>query len=162
MESTLREVSMTIYYDHFETPLGLMEICAGEQAVKSIHFVDRANVPQSNSITDLAKCQMLEYFAGGLEEFDLPMEPEGTIFQKQVWRALSTIEYGETCSYSDIANIVKNPKAVRAVGSANGKNPLTIVVPCHRIIGTNGSLTGYASGLERKAWLLNHEANTLF
>lgn len=153
---------MTLYYDHFETPLGLMEICAGEQALESIYFVDRTNVPRSNSITDLAKCQMLEYFNGDLENFDLPMAPEGTAFQQQVWRALSTIEYGKTCSYSDIANMLNNPKAVRAVGSANGKNPMTIVVPCHRVIGANGSLTGYASGVERKAWLLNHEANTLF
>jgi methylated-DNA-[protein]-cysteine S-methyltransferase len=153
---------MTLYYDHFKTPLGLMEVCCDAQAVKSISFVDQTNVVQSNAITDLAKRQLREYFDTGREKFDLPLAPEGTTFQKLVWSALSTIEYGKTCCYSDIANIVKNPKAVRAVGSANGKNPMTIVVPCHRVIGANGSLTGYASGVERKAWLLNHEANTLF
>ncbi|MCL4125220.1 UNVERIFIED_CONTAM: hypothetical protein GTU68_003067 [Idotea baltica] len=90
------------------------------------------------------------------------MQPVGTDFQRTVWQALTSIPYGQTGSYADIAALVNNPKAVRAVGTANGKNPMTIVVPCHRIIGSDGSLTGYASGVERKAWLLNHEANTLF
>lgn len=153
---------MALYYDHYNTPLGMMEVCATATAVRSIHFVDQTQNVSANTLTDQAKQQMLEYFAGDRETFDLAMEPEGTQFQKQVWKALSSIDYGKTCSYSDIANIIKNPKAVRAVGAANGKNPMTIVVPCHRIIGANGSLTGYASGVERKAWLLNHEAPGLF
>lgn len=87
------------------------------------------------------------------------MAPTGTDFQKKVWGALEKVSYGDTCAYVDIANEIKNPKAVRAVGSANGKNPMTIVVPCHRVIGRDGSLTGYASGTKRKAWLLEHESH---
>ncbi len=153
---------MNSYHDHFETPLGLMEITANDQSVLSIYFVDQTKMVSSNALTDLAKTQMHQYYAGELENFDMPMEAVGTDFQKSVWLALTTVGFGETCSYADIANKINNPKAVRAVGSANGKNPMTIVVPCHRIIGSNGSLTGYASGVERKAWLLNHEAPSLF
>ncbi|MEM7358304.1 MAG: methylated-DNA--[protein]-cysteine S-methyltransferase [Pseudomonadota bacterium] len=153
---------MTKYLDNFDTPLGKMEITASENAVEAIHFVESLQPIKANAVTDQVKSQMLAYFAGTLERFDLPLSPQGTDFQKQVWKALTSVDYGKTCSYADIANKIKNPKAVRAVGSANGKNPLTIVVPCHRIIGSNGALTGYASGVDRKAWLLNHEANTLF
>jgi len=153
---------MNLYYDNYQTPLGKMEITANQQAVLSIHFVEQTKKVKPNAITEAAKTQMLQYFAGDLEQFDMPMEPYGTDFQKQVWHALTSVDYGETCCYSDIANIISNPKAVRAVGAANGKNPMTIVVPCHRIIGRDGSLTGYASGMDKKAWLLNHEANTLF
>ena len=153
---------MKNYIENFATPLGTMEVEATDDAVLSIHFVDQARPEIPNAVTKVAKQQLVEYFAGDREEFDLPLSPEGTEFQRSVWQALSTIEFGTTCSYSDIANQIKNPKAVRAVGSANGKNPLTIVVPCHRVIGSNGSLTGYASGTDRKQWLLNHEANTLF
>lgn len=153
---------MNNYYDHFDTPLGLMEITANDQAVLAIHFADQTKTVNANEMTDLAKTQMQQYYQGELKEFDMPMQPEGTEFQKSVWRALTTVDYGKTCSYADIANKINKPKAVRAVGSANGKNPMTIVVPCHRIIGSNGSLTGYASGVDRKAWLLNHEAPSLF
>ena len=148
---------MKLYYDNYETPLGKMEITASDDVVLSIYFVDQTRPVQANAVTDLAKSQMLEYFNGQREQFDMPIAPQGTDFQQRVWRALATVDYGDTCSYSDIANRINSPKAVRAVGSANGKNPMTIVVPCHRIIGNNGSLTGYASGIERKAWLLNHE-----
>lgn len=153
---------MNLYNDHIETPLGILEISANESAVTAIRFVDRAMAVNSNAITGLAKCQLTEYFDKTRTQFELPLQAEGTVFQQQVWQALATIKYGGTCSYADIANLIKNPKAVRAVGAANGKNPMTIVVPCHRVIGANGSLTGYASGTERKAWLLNHESNTLF
>lgn len=153
---------MTDFIDNFDTPLGTMEITANTDAIKSIHFVDSPQQTQANGVTAQAKQQLEEYFAGQRQRFDLPLEPAGTEFQKNVWRALTTIKYGQTCSYSDIAQIIKKPTAMRAVGSANGKNPLTIVVPCHRIIGANGGLTGYASGLERKAWLLNHETASLF
>ncbi len=149
---------MSEYFDHFESELGLMEIHANEGAVLAINFVDTPQEINTNKITDQAKKQLQEYFAGNRETFDLPMAPIGTKFQKQVWKALTTVGYGETCSYSDIANKIKNPKAVRAVGAANGKNPMTIVVPCHRVIGRDGSLTGYASGTKRKKWLLEHES----
>jgi methylated-DNA-[protein]-cysteine S-methyltransferase len=153
---------MSLYYDNYDTPLGKMEITADDQAVLSIHYVKKTKKTKSNPITNIAKIQMLQYFAGELEEFDMPMAPAGTDFQQQVWRALTSVGYGDTCCYSDIADKIENPKAVRAVGAANGKNPMTIVVPCHRIIGRDGSLTGYAGGMDKKAWLLNHEANTLF
>ena len=150
------------YQDALETPLGKMQVTANQSAVTSIHFVDSVLAPKASAITDQAKRQLQEYFAGDRKIFDLPLAATGTDFQKQVWQALSRIAYGETGSYSDIANMISNPKAVRAVGAANGKNPMTIVVPCHRIIGRNGSLTGYASGTKRKAWLLNHESDSLF
>lgn len=104
-----------------------------------------------------AREQLEAYFAGDLTTFDLPLNPTGTDFQKQVWKALLQIPFGETVSYQAIANSINNPKAVRAVGAANGRNPIGIIVPCHRVIGANGSLTGYAGGLERKQWLLEHE-----
>jgi len=150
------------YTDHLETPLGTMEITASELAVHAIHFVDLNAAVKRNELTDITKQQLQEYFAGDREMFDLPLDPIGTMFQQKVWRALTTISFGQTCSYSDIATKIDNPKGVRAVGAANGKNPLTIVVPCHRVIGSNGALTGYASGVERKAWLLDHERKGLF
>ena len=103
-------------------------------------------------------CKQLNgYFSGTLTQFDLPLAAKGTPFQHQVWQALGEIKYGDTASYADIANAIENPKAVRAVGMANGKNPIAIVVPCHRVIGSNNTLTGYAGGLSRKQFLLNLE-----
>ena len=150
------------YRDHFETPLGTMEITATDEAITTIFFVEKPGQAQPSLLTDLAKTQLKEYFADERKEFDLPLDAQGTEFQKKVWKALLAVPFGKTCSYSDIATKIDNPKGVRAVGLANGKNPLTIVVPCHRIIGANGSLTGYAGGIERKAWLLNYESETLF
>ena len=142
---------MKLYYDNFDTPLGLMEVTATESSVKSIYFVECAQAKQANSITQITKAQLSEYFASTRTIFDLPLDADGTAFQKIVWQALTTIPSGTTCSYGDIAKQIGNPKGVRAVGLANGKNPMTIVVPCHRVIGANGKLTGYAFGTERKA-----------
>ena len=153
---------MTLYFDHFESPLGFMEITASKSVVKSIYFVDTVTPREPNSITTVAKNQLLAYFDGTLKTFDLPLGADGTAFQEAVWSALSTIDYAQTCTYGDIAKQIGNPKSVRAVGLANGKNPMTIVVPCHRVIGANGKLTGYASGTDKKAWLLNHEREWLF
>ncbi len=153
---------MNFYVDHFESPLGLMQVTASQHAVKSIDFVDTVRPINSNAITNLTKQQLLAYFDGERKTFDLPLEPEGTVFQRTVWNALSKIAYGKTCTYGDIAKQIANPKGMRAVGLANGKNPMTIVVPCHRVIGANGKLTGYASGTDKKAWLLQHEGNSLF
>jgi methylated-DNA-[protein]-cysteine S-methyltransferase len=150
---------MQTYIDNFMTPLGVMEIRASEQRVLSIYFVETAQYVMANTVTAKTKQQLKEYFAGQRTEFDLPLGSEGTVFQQEVWRALISVPYGKTCSYGDIAKRIDRPRAVRAVGAANGKNPLTIVVPCHRIIGSDGSLTGYASGITRKAWLLNHESS---
>jgi methylated-DNA-[protein]-cysteine S-methyltransferase len=101
--------------------------------------------------------QLEEYFAGTRRDFDLPMRPQGTLFQERVWRALTEIPYGETWSYGELAKRIGNPNAPRAVGLANGRNPISILVPCHRVIGADGSLTGYGGGLGRKQWLLAHE-----
>ena len=101
--------------------------------------------------------QLSQYFAGKLQHFSVSLAPKGTVFQREVWNALSQLAYGKHCSYSDIANFIGRPKAVRAVGAANGANPIAIIVPCHRVIGKGGQLTGYAYGLEMKQWLLDLE-----
>lgn len=149
--------TMTHYVDYLSSPIGLVEITATQQGIKSVYFVEVAGPVQVNPLIDQAKRQLADYFAGRLMEFDLPLSPDGTEFQNQVWEQLTHIPYGETCSYSHIATQLDNPKAVRAVGAANGRNPISIIVPCHRVVGANGTLTGYAGGLERKSWLLNLE-----
>jgi methylated-DNA-[protein]-cysteine S-methyltransferase len=106
-----------------------------------------------------AREQLEAYFAGELQVFDLPLAPQGTDFQQRVWMALGQIPYGTTISYSELARRIGNPQAVRAVGAANGRNPISIIVPCHRVIGADGSLTGFGGGIERKRWLLAHEAS---
>ena len=105
-----------------------------------------------------AREQLDAYFAGELAEFDLPLAPEGTEFQRRVWDALRRIPYGKTVSYAELARMIGKSEAVRAVGAANGRNPISIIIPCHRVIGADGSLVGYGGGLERKRWLLQHEA----
>jgi methylated-DNA-[protein]-cysteine S-methyltransferase len=102
--------------------------------------------------------QLKEYLANQRRHFSVTLAATGTDFQKKVWQALTEIPFGEVCSYQELANAIDNPKAVRAVGMANGKNPISIIVPCHRVIGKNGTLTGYAGGVERKQWLLEHES----
>ncbi|HWO77316.1 MAG TPA: methylated-DNA--[protein]-cysteine S-methyltransferase [Bacillus sp. (in: firmicutes)] len=146
----------------YESPIGVIEITGTENAVISILFSDAETA--ENKINEstprvLADCyhQLDEYFKGTRREFSFPYRMEGTDFQKSVWSALTKIQYGETGSYKDIAVSIGNEKAIRAVGSANGRNKLSIVIPCHRIIGSNGTLTGYAGGLWRKEWLLRHE-----
>jgi methylated-DNA-[protein]-cysteine S-methyltransferase len=152
-----------LHYSCLTTPLGLLEICASELGIRSIHFREKALHPESkNNHIEMALSQLISYFAGQTNGFDLLLDAQGTEFQKQVWHQLYQIPYGQTCSYSDIAKRLNNKKAVRAVGAANGKNPISIVVPCHRVIGANGTLTGYAGGLERKAWLLRLEKGDLF
>lgn len=148
---------MKTFTQFYQSPIGILEIKATEQVVQSILFVDKTAKEQPNSITKLTVKQLKSYFDGKLQTFDLPLGAQGTEFQKNVWKALCSVKFGKTATYRDIANKISNPKAVRAVGAANGRNPLTIVVPCHRIIGSDGSLTGYASGVDRKRWLLEHE-----
>jgi len=153
-----------LYHDTLDTDVGLIEMTATDEALLSIHYVepDQTKPIRENAITELTKTQLLEYFSGQRKEFSVPLNAQGTEFQKRVWRALTTLKYGETCSYSYIAESIDNPKGVRAVGLANGRNPISIIVPCHRVIGKNGTLTGYGGGLNRKAWLLNHERDSLF
>lgn len=147
-----------MYSAYMPSPCGLIQICASDRGITAIRFVDEQITTENpSSVTALAGQQLQEYFASTRSEFSLPLAAEGTAFQREVWTALTAIPYGETRTYGDIARTINNPKAVRAVGLANGKNPLSIVVPCHRVIGANGTLTGYAGGLTRKATLLKLE-----
>lgn len=145
---------------YIDTPLGILRIVGNEKGVAYIDFVKEENdeiqkiVPPS--LKDAGN-ELIEYFNGSRKEFSIQSIAKGTPFQESVWRELVKIKYGETASYADIANRIGNPKAVRAVANANARNPLSIIVPCHRIIGSNGKLTGYAGGLWRKEWLLNRE-----
>lgn len=146
----------------YPTPIGVLEIIGTIDAITSIMFAEQDTVAyQLNEETPviLRNCyfQIDEYFKGERQTFSFAYTFTGTEFQKSVWDALTTISYAETGSYKDIAITIGNEKAIRAVGSANGKNKLSIVIPCHRVIGSNGKLTGYAGGLWRKEWLLKHE-----
>ena len=143
----------------YDTPVG--KLCIGEEN-DSITRVTWSKVPQEyiQEETELilnCKIQLEEYFAGNRKQFDLPLAPKGTDFQKRVWKALTDIPYGETRTYGEIAAAVGSPKAARAVGMANNKNPIGIIVPCHRVVGADGKLVGYAGGMEKKEWLLNLE-----
>ncbi|MCH7231507.1 methylated-DNA--[protein]-cysteine S-methyltransferase [Glycomyces sp. L485] len=142
-----------------DSPLGLIAVSAVEEGLTHVHMgveeVKGAWGPEEPTpVLEAALEQLEAYFAGALTEFDLPLAAGGTDFQCRVWAALRTVPYGVTVSYGDIAREVGNPAAVRAVGLANGSNPIGIVVPCHRVIGANGKLTGYAGGVWRKEWLL--------
>lgn len=144
---------------HLKTPLGIARIIGSDKGISEIKILDET--PQLTSIIPEVLLKAVEqldaYFRGELKNFDLKLDPEGTDFQKKVWKALLEIPYGETVSYLELSKQIGDVKAIRAVASANGKNPLWIVVPCHRVIGSDGSLTGYAGGLDRKKWLLEHE-----
>ena len=143
----------------YDSPIGCIEIQGTEQGILSVDFLDTP-CKASFSIPDcLTSCvrQIAEYFKGTRREFTLDLVLQGTAFQRRVWGALRRIPYGQTASYRDIARAIGNEKAVRAVGNANGRNRIPIIIPCHRVIGSSGDLVGFASGLWRKEWLLNHE-----
>ena len=149
------------YVTYLKSPLGQIKITADDNAVNSILFVfDDTEMEEGNINSVLTQCknELGEYFAGKRKVFDVPIQQEGTEFQKSVWDELMKISYGKTVSYNDLAKALGNVKSIRAVGAANGKNQISIIVPCHRVIGSDGSLTGYAGGLWRKEWLLKHEA----
>ncbi len=141
------------------TPLGFAEITGDENGLASIIVSDMERpldiIPE---VLEDAVHQLKEYFEGVRKTFDLTLNPQGTDFQKRVWEALLTIPFGKTVSYLELSKRLGDVKAIRAVAAANGKNPLWIVVPCHRVIGSNGDLVGYAGGLHRKKWLLEHES----
>ena len=141
-----------------KTPLGTAKITGDAKGIASISVLEEGDI--STKIPKelkLAITQLQDYFEGKRTHFDFKLQPQGTEFQQKVWQALLDIPFGKTCSYMDLSKKLGDVKAIRAVASANGKNPLWIVVPCHRVIGTDGSLTGYAGGLWRKKWLLEHE-----
>jgi methylated-DNA-[protein]-cysteine S-methyltransferase len=152
-----------MYQQSLMTPLGELAVRASESGITQIQFLVTTDIERSgnaehgNAITALAIEQLSEYFAGERHIFALPLAPQGTEFQHKIWTALQTIEFGVSCSYGDIAKHIHQPTAARAVGMANSKNPIAIVIPCHRVIGKNGTLTGYAGGLDKKSWLLQHE-----
>lgn len=139
------------------TPIGPLCIREEDGAVCAIDFTEGELCPPATPFLEKAARQLTAYFAGELMEFDLPLRLEGTTFRMQCWQALRTIPYGETISYGEQARLIGNPKAVRAVGGANHHNPISIVVPCHRVVGADGSLTGYGGGMDKKQWLLDHE-----
>lgn len=149
----------TIYKMLYDAPIGKMIIVSNGVSLIEIDHVNHEELMTSNpdELCQLAAKQLDEYFAGQRTRFDLPLEPKGSDFQLKAWVALTSIPYGETISYGEQAKRMDNPKAVRAVGGANGKNPFSIVVPCHRVIGANGTLTGYTGGMNRKEWLLSFE-----
>ena len=142
------------------SPLGNVKIVGDENGIASISVLNSEDTVTDIIPSALEDCtiQLSEYFKGQRTQFSLKLNPEGTAFQKNVWKQLEQIPYGKTISYLELSKHIGDKKAVRAVANANGKNPLWIVVPCHRVIGSNGSLTGYAGGLHRKQWLLEHES----
>ena len=144
-----------------QSPVGIIEIKGTEEAITFTSFVEEEGNSSASIPAVLLQCQkeLDEYFNGTRKGFEVRLSPAGTEFQKQVWGELLQIGYGNTTSYMAIAKKMNNPGAVRAVGLANGKNPIGVIIPCHRVIGGDGSLTGYAGGLWRKKWLLEHEGN---
>lgn len=146
----------------YESPFGPIRMdYEGEVLVRLRTVEPTVQTGERTELTDRAMDQLREYFSGQRKQFELPYELRGTEFQKKVWAALEAIPYGQTRSYREIAQAVGNPKAVRAVGAANGKNPMWVVVPCHRVIGADGGLTGYAGGVELKRALLELEQRTV-
>ena len=161
---------MKTKYTLINSPIGELLISADGESVKEIRFENRLKKERRaidallsgtgvrGGLVAEARRQLIAYFRGKLRKFDLPLSPEGTPFQRRVWEALREIPYGETVSYGELARRIGNPKASRAVGAANGRNPIPIVIPCHRVIGADGTLTGFGGGLEIKESLLEHES----
>ncbi len=152
---------------YYNSPFGMIELRANHNnQLTYLNFIDADKnistkpITSNNDVLAITIKQLTQYFAGTLTSFNIPLAPQGTTFQCNVWQALQKLNYGETQSYAWLAKKINNPKAVRAVGRANGANPIAIIIPCHRIIGANGSLTGYAGGLALKEKLLAHEGAT--
>jgi methylated-DNA-[protein]-cysteine S-methyltransferase len=151
-----------MYRAYYNSPIGTVEIVSDENSIIELSFVEETMESDSQAspqVLQTALKQIDEYFQGKRNAFDLKLKAEGTEFQQKVWQSLIEVPYGETACYGDIAAAVGNSKASRAVGGANNKNKIAIIIPCHRIVGADGSLTGYAGGLWRKEWLLKHEKN---
>lgn len=156
-----------MYKLDYASPIGVIEIAGTELFIASVLFAEReeiVNFPANDTPQLLLDCstELDEYFSGRRKDFSVLYKLQGTMFQTTVWQALTTVPYGKTASYKEIAQQIENEKAVRAVGMTNSKNVISIIVPCHRIIGKNGKLTGYAGGLWRKQWLLEHELKYSF
>ncbi len=153
----LGALSLAIIY--VPSPIGCLRVSGNEKGISEVEFCEKPGLEPKEipACLQLAGQQLEEYFQGRRLEFDLPLDLQGTVFQKEVWAALREVPCGRTASYGDIARAIGRPKSSRAVGGANHRNPVAIIVPCHRIIGNDGRLTGYGGGLWRKQWLLDHE-----
>lgn len=159
-------MSSQIYFDQVTSPVGKLQLICSDDGITALHMnADNSKPPsgakRGHPLLDKAKMQLDEYFAGKRRNFDLPLAAQGTPFQRKVWQALCSIPFAKTLSYGEVARKVGKPGASRAVGGANNRNPIGIIVPCHRVIGADGSLTGYGGGLDRKQWLLEHERASL-
>jgi methylated-DNA-[protein]-cysteine S-methyltransferase len=155
-----------MYYKWINSPLGPLLLTAHQHALTGLYLKEQKYFPQQiahwqesdhSDPLNLAEKQLDEYFAHQRQQFDFPLDPAGSDFQKQVWQHLRQIPFGQTISYGALASWMGQPQAARAVGAANGRNPISIIVPCHRVIASNGKLIGYAGGIDRKQWLLQHE-----
>jgi methylated-DNA-[protein]-cysteine S-methyltransferase len=155
---------MDFHFAYYSSPIGLIEISGNEDGIATLYFVDERKHTSSKIHPSLKESimQLEEYFKGLRKGFGLKLNPKGTDFQKKVWDKLLTLPFGRTVSYLDISKMLGDANATRAVGNANGSNPISIIVPCHRVIGVNGKLVGYGGGLWRKEWLLNHEKSITF
>ncbi len=151
---------MNLYTSYFKAPVGLLEIQSSDKYIKSVSFVEEETVSYNGTHKLLQICQkqLDEYFSGKRKSFNLPINQDGTVFQMKIWDLLYRIPYGNTISYYELSRQYGDTGAVRAVAGANGKNNLAIIVPCHRVIGSNQALMGYMGGISRKKWLLDHEA----
>jgi len=156
-----------MFVSRLSTPIGELTLTASDSSLTGVYFPTSRHGPApagtdtSNEILTRAGTELSEYFAGTRTTFDLPLDATGTAFERRVWELLRAIPYGTTTSYGELAKRLGDPKEARAVGAANGKNPIPIIVPCHRVIGANGDLTGFGGGIERKRWLLQHEGALL-
>lgn len=160
---------MSEHVARIPSPVGELTLTATASALTGVWFDmsrdkgrrQREGVGGVNAVLERTRRQLEEYFAGSRTEFDLPLDPVGTPFQRRVWDLLRTIPYGATTSYGELARRLGDPRATRAVGAANGRNPIPIIVPCHRVVGSHGELTGFGGGIDRKRWLLEHEGALL-
>lgn len=156
-----------VFTTYYQSPVGLLKISGTKDCIVEVSFHDTSQKPavrKKNMTPLIIQCveQLIQYFNGQLQRFQLPLNQPGTVFQKEVWNELTQIPFAKTISYLELARRTGDSKATRAVANANGKNNIAIIVPCHRVIGSNGELTGYAGGLWRKKWLLEHEAKIAY
>lgn len=152
-----------IHTTYYSSPLGPIEITGNDEGILGVYFVDAKKKSSKEIHPCLKECvyQLDEYFKGIRTEFGLKLNPKGTAFQQKVWAQLLTVPFGKTASYLDISKLLGDANATRAVGNANGSNPISVIIPCHRVIGANGKLVGYGGGIKKKEWLLEHERNIL-
>ena len=150
---------MNSFVQYIQTPVGLLEISADDSFINAVHFCDERSKEETPSpLTNLCAKELKEFFAGKRKEFSVPLQPAGTAFQIQVWNELQKIPFGKTISYMELARRLGDEKKIRAAGTANGRNPIPVIIPCHRVIGSDGSLVGYGGGLPKKKWLIEFES----